>query len=145
MKITQVFWDQETADVKAGIYEGNIPASPFPDILAAAEAEGRRIDVMMQIRYGKVREWSDAHEPVYNFALTSSSMDDTIKAISPKTAKQRAIGFAKEWTDATGTIRPPLSDGEIADRVGRPVSTVEEWTKSIRETVVPSWVSNLQK
>ena len=144
IKITQVYWDQETAEVKAGIYEGNIPASPFPDILAAAEAEGRRIDVMMQLRYGKVREWSDAHEPVYNLAFTSSSLDDTVKVISPKTAKQRALGFAKEWTDATGAIRPPLSDGEIADRVGRPVSTVEDWTKSVRETVTASWVSNSQ-
>lgn len=144
IKVTQVYWDKETADVKAGIYEETIPASPFPDISAAADAEHKRLDVMMQLRFGKVREWSDAHEPVYNIAFASSQVDDTISVIAPKTAKQRALTFAQEWSDASGATRPPLSDLEIADRVGRPVSTVEEWTRPLRETSTASWVSNSQ-
>jgi len=98
----------------------------------------------MQLRFGKVREWSDAHEPVYNIAFASSQADDTVSIISPKTAKQRALTFAQEWSDASGATRPPLSDLEIADRVGRPVSTIEEWTRTLRETSTASWVSNSQ-
>jgi hypothetical protein len=144
IKVTQVFWDQETADVKAGIYEGSITASPFVDMNVAAEAEGRRIDVMMQLRYGKVREWSDVHEPVYNIAFTSSTEDDTVSIMSPRTARQRTMTFAQEWTDASGAVRPPLSDIEIASRVGRPVSTIAEWTEKIRATSAPSWAANSQ-
>lgn len=144
IKISQVFWDQETADVKAGIYEASIPSSPFQDMQASCEANGERIEVMMQLRYGKVREWSDAHEPVYHLAFASNPMNDTVSVVSPRTAKQRALVFAREWEDATGAIRAPLSDHEISVRVGRPVSTVRDWTEAVRRTSVPSNISNIQ-
>lgn len=144
IKVTQVFWDKETADIKAGLHEGEIASSPYWDMQAACHAEGRRIDVMMQIRYGKVREWSDAHEPSYNIAFTSDLEADTVQVMGSKTAKQRALGFAREWVDASGATRPPLSDQEIADRVGRPVSVVRDWTKKLRDVSPPSQISNAQ-
>ena len=144
IKVTQIFWEKETANIKAGLYEGDIPSSPYFDMQAACQAEGRRIDVMMQLRYGKVREWSDAHEPSYNIAFTSDLEADTVQVMGAKSAKQRALGFAREWLDASGVTRPPLSDQEIADRVGRPVSVVRDWTKKLRDVSLPSQISNAQ-
>lgn len=133
IKVTQVFWDKETADVKAGIYEGDIPSSPFDDIQTECHRMGERIEVMMQLRYGKVREWSDAHEPTYNLAFVSDMEDDTVRIISPKTAKQKAMMLCREWVDTSGATRPALSDTEIADRIGRPISVVKEWTSPFRD------------
>ena len=143
IKVTQVFWDKETAEVKAGIYEGDIPASPYTDMQASCEAENRRIDVMMQLRYGKVREWSDTHEPTYNIAFASHLGTDEVSVIGTKSPKQRAITFAQEWTDSSGAIRPALSDLEISSRVGRPLSVVKEWTSSYR-LYPPSKIANSQ-
>lgn len=144
IKITQVFWDKETAEVKAGLYDGDIPNSPFHSLSSKpAISDDERLDVMMQVRFGKVREWSDAHEPFYNIAFASHMTDDTVRIVSGKTSKQRAITFAQQWTDAHGVTRPALSDIEISQRVGRPVSTVAEWTEKFREEM-PSYVANAQ-
>ncbi len=142
MKVTQVFWDKETAEVKAGLYEGDLPSSPFADIQSSLVPSGERIEVMMQVRFGKVREWSDAHEPVYNIAFVGDPDTETVRIISPRTAKQRAISFAKPWVDASGAPRSPLSDQEISDRVGRGIPTVREWTAELRETLASSRISN---
>lgn len=144
IKITQVFWDKETAEVKAGIFEGDIAGSPF-QVLSSKPAisDDERLDVMMQVRFGKVREWSDAHEPFYNLAFAGNMQDDTVRIVSGKTSKQRAMTFASQWTDAHGVTRPALSDVEIARRVGRPVSTIAEWTEKLREDL-PSYIANAQ-
>ena len=144
IKVTQVFWDKETAEVKAGLYDGDLPNSPFSDLSSSpAISEAERLDVMMQVRFGKVREWSDAHEPFYNLAFASNMEEDTVRIVSGKTSKQRAITFAQQWTDAHGVTRPALSDIEISQRVGRPVSTVAEWTHKFRDGA-PSQIANAQ-
>lgn len=144
IKITQVFWDKETAEVKAGIYDGDITNSPFPSLsMSPAISDQERLDVMMQVRFGKVREWSDAHEPFYNLAFASHMTDDTVRIVAGKTAKQRALTFAQQWVDAHGVTRPALSDVEISNRVGRPVSTIAEWTSKLRDEA-PSYISNAQ-
>ena len=144
IKITQVFWDKETAEVKAGIYDGDITNSPFPSLsMSPAISDQERLDVMMQVRFGKVREWSDAHEPFYNLAFASHMTDDTVRIVAGKTAKQRALTFAQQWVDAHGVTRPALSDVEISSRVGRPVSTIAEWTSKLRDEA-PSYISNAQ-
>ena len=130
--------------MKAGLFEGDIPNSPFHSLSSKpALDDNERLDVMMQVRFGKVREWSDAHEPFYNMAFASNMDDDTVRIVSGKTSKQRAITFARQWTDAHGVTRPALSDIEISQRVGRPVSTVAEWTHKYREEM-PSYISNAQ-
>ena len=144
IKITQVFWDKETAEVKAGLFEGDISGSPFQDLSSKpAISDDERLDVMMQVRFGKVREWSDAHEPFYNIAFAGNMQEDTVRIVSGKTSKQRAMGFAQQWTDAHGVTRPALSDVEISRRVGRPVSTIAEWTEKLREEM-PSFIANSQ-
>ena len=144
IKVTQVFWDKETAEVKAGLYDGDLPNSPFSDLSSSpAISEAERLDVMMQVRFGKVREWSDAHEPFYNLAFASNMEEDTVRIVSGKTSKQRAVTFAQQWTDAHGVTRPALSDIEISQRVGRPVSTVAEWTHKFRDGA-PSQIANAQ-
>lgn len=143
IKVTQVFWDKDTAETKAGIYEGDMTASPYVDMQTACEAESKRIDVMMQLRYGKVREWSDTHEPTYNIAFASHLDTDEVSIIGTKSPKQRAVTFAQEWTDSSGAIRPALSDLEISARVGRPLSVVRDWTESYR-LYPPSKIANSQ-
>jgi hypothetical protein len=143
IKVTQVYADKETADVKAGIYDGDIPRTPYTMLgTAPVRTPSERLQVCMELRYGKVREWSDAHEPVMYIAFLEDENTENVRVVSESTAKQRAIKAAQPWTNSEGVVMPPLSDREISNKVGKPVSVVADWTKHLRQEHIESHVSN---
>ena len=66
--------------------------------------DAENMDVMMDVRFGKVREWSDTHEPYYHVGFVSNRDDDTVRIMSQRTPQQRAQTFAQEWADAKGCL-----------------------------------------
>lgn len=143
LKVTQVFADQETADVRAGLYDGDLTQQPMVTLdTPPARRLDERLQVCMELRYGKVREWSDTHEPFHYVGFVESSADQKVRVICQRTPKQRAITLAQPWEDASGTMRPPLSDMEIADRVNKPVAVVSEWVRHLRGYDIASKISN---
>jgi len=135
LKVTQVFEDQATAQVRAGLWDGDIINTPMA-VMGSPQAlkAGERLDMMFEVRYGKVREMTDVHMPFYHIGMGSNYAAGTVRPISAKTPKQRAMMYAQEWEDNTGVMRTALSDFEISQRINQPVHMVKEWTEALRAT-----------
>lgn len=146
IKVTQVFQDEVTATANAGLYDGDLPGMPFTTMSGPPAIEDEEtLDVMVELRYGKVREWTDMHERAYYLGFASNHEQQTIRGVANKTPKQRAETFARQWVDASGAARPPLSDAEIASRIYKPVHVVEQWTRPIRAMDHASRVANAEE
>ena len=134
LRVTQVYRDQEQAKQNAGIFDGDLEHSVY-DRLASFNgvSPDERIDLVLQLRYGKVREWTDMHEPVSYIAFVSNHKDKTVRLHSFKSAKQKARDLCQPYLDVQGNIQPAMSDMDIAKRLDKPVSVVQEWTQFHRE------------
>jgi hypothetical protein len=75
-------------------------------------------------------------------AFLEDENTEKLRIVSESTAKQRAIKAAQPWTNSEGIVMPPLSDREISNKVGKPVSVVADWTKHLRQEHIESHVSN---
>ena len=145
IKVTQVYMEKETADIKAGIYDGDLPKTPMTLLgTAPVKTSTERLQVCLELRYGKVREWSDTHEPVMYIAFLEDENTQNVRIVSESTAKQRAMKAAKPWRNSEGIVMPPLSDLEISRKIGKPITTVSEWTKDLRDDYIQSNVANIQ-
>lgn len=131
IKVTQVFNDKATAQAKAGLYDGDLSNLPMERLRTGINDE-ERLEVCTELRYGKVREYTDMHEPVMYLGYVGDMETDKVRIVAERTAKQKAILFSRQWVDKDGITRTALSDYEIADMVQRPLSIVREWTMPIR-------------
>ena len=120
MRVTQVYEDKSTAHQNAGLFAEDV-----------AEREGgncvfqkfrRKIPrnatmtVVMELRYGKVREWSDLMERVMYVGFARDEHDNSI-VVTSSSPKQKA-----EWYyENNRTIE------NIADALHRPIRTIREW------------------
>ena len=144
IKVTQVYADKETADVKAGLYDGDLPRNPMTTLgNAPVKTPTERLQVCLELRYGKVREWSDTHEPVMYVGFLEDENTNNVRVVAESTAKQKAMKAAKPWLNSEGVLMPPLSDVEISRKVGKPVSVIEAWTEEIRRENISSHISNI--
>ena len=133
LKITQVFQDQDTANVRAGLWDGDIAGTPMAKFAAPwSLRHGERLDMMFEVRYGKVREMTDVHQPFHHIGIVSNHSSKTIRPLSAMTPKQKAIKYAQEWEDKDGVVRTALSDQEIAAKIEQPIHLVHEWTEPVR-------------
>ena len=133
IKITQVFTDKATAQAKAGLFDGDLYNTPMERLsVKPALNDGERLEVCTELRYGKVREYTDMHEPVMYVGYAGHDETENVRVVSSLTSKQLALRYASQWQDGMGHARAPLSDREIAEKVQRPLSTVREWTAPIR-------------
>ena len=128
IKITQIFSDEETAQVRAAIHSPDIW-----DNLGRGLETGERLQMVIEARYGKTREWTDVHEPVHQIGFASNDAEE-MRVVAHKSTKQRVTSWADEWEDAHGNMRPALTDAEIQDRIGavKPLSVIRKWTMPIR-------------
>lgn len=118
IRVTQVFQDKETATIKAGIHdasygEGN---EVFP-LLRAKLPEGFRLSMVMEVRYGKVREWSDLHDMVQWIGLAAHDETEEVTIVSSRSTKQRAKDMALD------RYKAPY----IAEKLERPLRLIKEW------------------
>lgn len=129
LKVTQVFREKRTAQVKGGLYDGDLEGTPMTRMATAPVLrDGEQLEVCVELRYGKVREWSDVHEPAYHIGFLGNLRDGSARVVSPPTRKQQAVRLSRPHKDWQGNPRPALSEVEIASRLGVPVDIVLEWT-----------------
>lgn len=141
IKITQIFEDETTANVKAGIHDPDV----FLNLRTPpAIKTGEVLDLMYEIRYGKVREPTNVHEPFHQIGMAYDPIMSTFRPVAYKSAKQRAVMYAREWEDKSGAKRPALSNEEIASRIKKPLYMVKEWTEEIRTTDHASHLAELK-
>lgn len=132
IKVTQVFSDKATAQAKAGLFDGDLSNIPMQTLKDHALNENERLEVCAELRYGKVREYTDMHEDVMYVGYAGNKDTDELRIVSKKSKKQNALAYARQWQDGAGVTRAPLSDIEIADKLNVPLSVVREWTCKVR-------------
>ena len=116
IRIAQVFRDEETAKQNAALYDGNYDTPIYPQ-LEAKLPDGFLLYMVMEIRYGKVREWTEMHDRVQWIGFANHSVTDEKMIVSSMSTKQRAKNLALDGKD-------PL---EIAQILNRPLRQVREW------------------
>jgi hypothetical protein len=116
IRITQVYEDEETALQNAGIYDGARERPVWP-LLRAKLPDGFQLYMVMEVRYGKVREWTDEHDRVQWIGYAQHTVEDQRMVVSSRSTKQVAKDLALEGVDP----------GDIADRLGRSLRVVREW------------------
>ena len=71
----------------------------------------------MEVRYGKVREWTDLHDRVQWIAFGESLLGDDRCIVSSKSTKQKAKDLALEGLEVE----------DIAAKLKRPYKTIRDW------------------
>lgn len=116
IRVTQVFEDEDTAKQNAALYDGNYETPVWPLLRSSLSADFR-LYMVMEIRYGKVREWTDLHDRVQWIGFAANDKTGEKRVVSSKSTKQRAKEMALNGYDAL----------QIADKLGRPLTLVREW------------------
>lgn len=133
LRVTQVYEDGEVAKSKAAIHDGSLASPVWPRLNTyPAVQSDEQLYMVSEIRYGKVREWTEAHEQASYLGYVSNHKFKTERIHALKSAKQKALLLCQPWVNTQGAICPPKSNKEIASIVGVPESVVEEWTAPYR-------------
>jgi len=145
IKITQVFRDPDTAEARAGISDADLDHSVWDAMDSNSVLRmGERLDVIVEARYGKVRDWTDAHETHHYIGFASSTTDNTHRVVGRQGVKQWALKLATSHMGTDGQRKSALDDREIASKVSRPLEVVQQWTSHLRTADVSNKVTNLQ-
>ena len=116
IRITQVFREKADAEQNAGRWNDSYPVPPY-EALERNLSKGARLLIVMEVRLGKVREWTDYHE------------------------REQFVGIA-EKEDGKRSIVSSLPPDEIARRAyreGRTIEQISEYLKRPRR-VIKGWV-----
>jgi hypothetical protein len=116
IRITQVYNDKDTAVQKAGLFDGDY-SNPVWPLLQAKLAKDYHLYMVIEVRYGKVREWTDLHDAVQWIGFATNHADGKRCIVSSRSTKQKAKDLALDGYDSP----------EIATRLVRPVSVIDEW------------------
>lgn len=116
IRITQVFDDQQTAKQNAGLFDDDYDVPVWP-LLQSKLPDDARLNMVIEARYGKVREWTDLHDRVQWIGFGDSNETEDNYLVSSRSSKQRAKDMALEG------IEPP----EIAHHLKRPARLIRSW------------------
>ena len=116
LRVAQVYRDEDTAKQNAAIWDGTYDKPVWPK-LEASLPPNYRLYMVMELRYGKVREWTDMHDRVQWIGFAAHEKTDHKVIVSSRSTKQRAKDMALDGLDPVG----------IADRLERPLRLINEW------------------
>lgn len=116
IRVAQVFRDEETAKQNAGLFDGNYDHPVWPQ-LEDKLPPNYRLYMVMEIRYGKVREWTDLHDRVQWIGFAAHNTTDEKVVVASRSTKQKAKDMALDGYE------PEF----IADRLARPLRQVKDW------------------
>ena len=116
IRVAQVFRDEETAKQNAALYDGNYDTPIYPQLEAKLPTDFL-LYMVMEIRYGKVREWTDMHDRVQWIGFANHNVTDEKMIVSSMSTKQRAKNMALDG-------KQPI---EIANYLNRPLRQIREW------------------
>ena len=73
--------------------------------------------MVMEIRYGKVREWTDSHDRVQWIGLASNNQTDERCIVSSASTKQKAKEMALDGKEPE----------EISRALSKPLRVINDW------------------
>ena len=116
IRVAQVYRDEDTAKQNAALYDGNYEQPIFPQLEAKLPSDFT-LYMVMEIRYGKVREWTELHDRVQWIGFASNNLTDEKVIVSSKSTKQRAKDMALDGMEPQA----------IASRLSRPLFQIRNW------------------
>lgn len=116
IRIAQVYRDEDTAKQKAGIWNGKYERPPI-DLLEQKLTDEWYVSMVLEVRYGKVREWTDLHDPIQFIGWATHKLTGESRLVCSYSTKQRAKEMAL-------TGKPP---SEIAMELNRPLDVINKW------------------
>jgi len=116
LRITQVFLDKDTAHQNAGRYDGDYDWPVWPELEAKLPTDCT-LNMVVEVRYGKVREWTDLHDRTQWIGWGTSNVTDDRYVVSSSSTKQKAKALALRGE--------PVAS--IAATLHRPARTIEKW------------------
>ena len=116
IRIAQIYRDEETAKQKAGMWDGSYERSPM-DALQNKLDDDWYVSMAMEVRYGKVREWTDVHDPIQFIGWAAHKTTGEKKLVSSYSTKRRAKELALQG-------RQPV---DIAQELTKPLEVVHGW------------------
>lgn len=116
IKITQVYNDKSAAETNAAIYDGDYE-HPVWNQLETKAGRDMRLYMCMEVKYGKVREWTEEHDRVQWIGFAEDIKTGERCIVSSSSTKQRAKKVALNGV-------PPLT---IAQELGKPMTVINDW------------------
>lgn len=116
IRIAQVYRDEDTAKQKAGIWNGKYERPPI-DLLEQKLTDEWYVSMVLEVRYGKVREWTDLHDPIQFIGWATHKMTGESRLVCSYSTKQRAKEMALSG-------KPP---SEVAMELNRPLDVINKW------------------
>ena len=116
IRITQVYDVKEDAKTNAALFDGDYDRPVWPILMERLPSDWR-LTLCMEVRYGKVREWTDLHDRVQWIAFGESLLGDDRCIVSSKSTKQKAKDLALEGLEVE----------DIAAKLKRPYKTIRDW------------------
>lgn len=116
IRIAQVYRDADTAKAKAGIWDGGLATSVFTALESKLGA-GWHLDMVIEARYGKVRQWTDLHDTLNYIGWATNHTTGEKTLVSSSSTKQKAKALALNGA-------APL---DISRQLSKPLHVVEEW------------------
>jgi len=120
IRITQVFTDKDTAQNNAALFDDDYENPIWPQLQDKLEKNdpGFTLYMVMEVRYGKVREWTETHDRVQWIGFAQNNTTGARTMVSNSSTKQRA-----KWMSLSGGMTPEA----ISLKLGRPLWAVREW------------------
>ncbi|WP_083232729.1 bifunctional DNA primase/polymerase [Endozoicomonas atrinae] len=116
VRVTQVFEDKDVAKTKGGIWQGDYSdQNVFHSLRRKAPKDGT-IRIVLEIRYGKVREWSDLHDHVQWVAIGERE-NGTRFVVGSMAPVDKARSMANQGSSVEA----------IMNTLGRPRHVIEKW------------------
>ncbi len=116
IRITQVFEREDDADRAAGLFDGDYERPVWP-LLRAKLPPGAMLQMVMEVAYGKVREWTPLHDRVQWVGFAADTDTDQRYVVGSFSTKQKAKEMALDG----------FSPLEIAAQLHRPAKDVRRW------------------
>jgi hypothetical protein len=116
LRVAQVFNSKETAKINKGLFDGDYERPVWPMLEDRLPADAI-LQMVTELRYGKVREWSELHDPVQWLGFGVSLATGQRYLVSSTSTKQKAR--------AMRAVGHPITD--IAAAIRRPVHAVSAW------------------
>lgn len=116
IRIVQVYKDKDTAHQNAALFDGDYDRPVWPLLQEKLPADAR-LYMVMEVRYGKVREWTEMHDRTQWIGFGQSNSSDDRYIVSSRSTKQRAKDMALEG----------MEPADIAENLLRPVRVIRQW------------------
>lgn len=116
IRVAQVYRDEETAIQKAGVWDGKYTKSVFATLTDKLPPDWF-LSMVMEVTYGKVREWTDLHDQTQWIGWATHAITGEQRIVATNSSKQKAKNAALAG----------MSPARIAQELNRPLAVINTW------------------